>query len=105
MSSISRSSARSSPRGLAIDESVIGSGEMDGPAWRSAFLCNRLPDRWIAFIADYCRSSHVRPPSKAGRLMQAIHVFWTAPYRARGIDVGVNLVMPPVECLVLAASV
>jgi hypothetical protein len=36
--------------------------------------------------------------------MQAIHVFWTAPYRARGIDIGVNLVMPPLECLVLAAS-
>ena len=37
--------------------------------------------------------------------MQAIHVFWTAPYRARGIDVAVDFIMAPVERLVLAASV
>ena len=36
--------------------------------------------------------------------MRAVHVFWTAPYRARGVDVGIGFVMPPVECLVLAAS-
>src|SRR5439155_11243672 len=104
-SSTFRSSVRSSPRGLATGRSVIGSAGMDEVAWLSSFPCNKQSVRWIAFIVDCWRGGSARPRTRPAAAMQAIHVFWTAPYRARGIDVAVDFIMAPVERLVLAASV